>query len=137
VNRRLRLWRFIATGPRQQSWRAAVNVSRESLADLIAGRTVSVVVHDLDRFGRTVGMVEVDGRDVGLEQLQRGLAWVFERYISDAPAETQHEYREAQEFARSQNKERGAADGARRRTERPFGYETINAGMAATSAWGG
>jgi hypothetical protein len=37
----------------------------------------------------------------------------------------------------AQRIERGAADGARRRTERPFGYETINAGMAATSAWGG
>jgi endonuclease YncB( thermonuclease family) len=83
---------------------AFANASRQSLRELVAGRTVRVIERDVDRYGRTVGTVEVDGLDVCLEQLQRGLAWVFERYIVDAPAETQREYREVQELARWERK---------------------------------
>jgi endonuclease YncB( thermonuclease family) len=83
---------------------AFANASRQSLNELVAGRTVHVIVRDNDRYGRTVGTVEVDGLDVSLEQLQLGLAWVFERYITDAPAETRREYREVQELARWERK---------------------------------
>jgi endonuclease YncB( thermonuclease family) len=39
-----------------------------------------VVVKDTDRYGRTVGHVFVDGRDVNLEMLQDGMAWHYKRY---------------------------------------------------------
>jgi endonuclease YncB( thermonuclease family) len=76
------------------------NVSRESLGELVAGRTARVIERDVDRYGRTVGTVEIDGRDVNKEQLRRGLAWVY----AEAPAETQREYRKVQEVARSERK---------------------------------
>ncbi len=49
--------------------------SRESLADLVAGRTVIVETHKKDRYGRYVGKVILNSRDVNLEQIRRGMAW--------------------------------------------------------------
>jgi Staphylococcal nuclease homologue len=47
------------------------NVARESLSDLVAGKTVQVEEHDRDRYGRTVGIVFVDGQDVKVTALNR------------------------------------------------------------------
>lgn len=49
--------------------------SRESLEDLVAGRTVIVETHKKDRYGRYVGKVILNSRDVNLEQIRRGMAW--------------------------------------------------------------
>jgi endonuclease YncB( thermonuclease family) len=78
------------------------NVSRKSLGGLVAGKTVQVIERGVDRYGRTVGTVEVDGRDVNLEQLRRGLAWVYDRYIANARSDVQNGYRAAQEEARKE-----------------------------------
>jgi endonuclease YncB( thermonuclease family) len=32
-------------------------------------------------------MLFVDGRDAGLEMIRQGLAWVFQRYLPEAPEE--------------------------------------------------
>lgn len=55
-------------------------VARKSLADLVSGREVVVESHKADRFGRKVGVVAVDGQDVGLRQLELGLAWHYKKY---------------------------------------------------------
>jgi endonuclease YncB( thermonuclease family) len=80
------------------------NVSREALAELVAGKTVQVEQVDIDRYGRTVGTVFVDGRDVCLAQVQAGLAWVYDHYIVNAPVTIQSQYYEAQEKARTERK---------------------------------
>jgi len=42
----------------------------------------------------------VDGKDVGLEMVRQGLAWVYELYITEASSEVQETYRQAQEEAK-------------------------------------
>lgn len=57
--------------------------SRQSLAELTHRREARVVEHGHDRYGRTLGTVYVDGADVNAEQVRRGMAWAFLRYLRD------------------------------------------------------
>lgn len=54
--------------------------SRESLDELVAGRTVIVETTKKDRYGRFVGKVLVNGRDINIEQIRRGMAWFYRHY---------------------------------------------------------
>jgi endonuclease YncB( thermonuclease family) len=54
--------------------------SRQSLAELCAGRDARVESKGEDRYGRTLGRVFCAGTDANAEQVRRGMAWVFERY---------------------------------------------------------
>jgi endonuclease YncB( thermonuclease family) len=36
-----------------------------------------------DRFGRTIGLCRVAGRDIGADMVAAGFAWAFTRYSSD------------------------------------------------------
>lgn len=58
------------------------NVSKQSLSDLVFGKQVVVDYQKLDRYDRVVGKVFVDGVNVNLEQVKRGLAWYFKKYKS-------------------------------------------------------
>lgn len=65
--------------------------SRQSLAELTLDRPAAVTVWKTDDYGRTVGTVTVGGVDVEVEQVRRGLAWVYRQcvtrcYISDCYA---------------------------------------------------
>lgn len=62
---------------RRQPWG---DRARQALGDLAHGQTVEVLEIDRDRYGRTVARIEVQGQDVGLEMVSRGMAWVYERY---------------------------------------------------------
>ena len=55
-------------------------VSREYLAELVAGKTVNVTVLDIDRYGRSVGRIEIEGKEVAEEMLKSGLAWLYTSY---------------------------------------------------------
>lgn len=57
--------------------------SKQSLSDLVFGKTVSVDVIDTDRYGRQVGTITADSRNVNQEQIRRGLAWVYRQYAKD------------------------------------------------------
>ena len=57
--------------------------SKQSLSELIYGKTVTVDVADIDKYGRTVGKIWLGPIDVNLEQVKRGMAWVYEKYASD------------------------------------------------------
>ncbi len=77
------------------------NVARRALRDAIDRREVRVEAIKVDAYQRVVGRVFVGGRDIGLEQLERGLAWHFTRYDADlAPAERER-YALAQANARA------------------------------------
>lgn len=54
--------------------------SKKSLSEKVFGRDVVVVPKTKDRYGRTVGHVLVDGRDVNLEILDEGMAWHYKKY---------------------------------------------------------
>jgi micrococcal nuclease len=70
--------------------------ARQFLSELVFGKVVEVEVRDLDRYGRTVGRVLVEGRDAGLELVRVGLAWHYTRYSKAAAlAAAEREAREA------------------------------------------
>lgn len=54
--------------------------AKQHLSDLVFGRTVEVEAEKLDRYGRRVGKVLIDGRDANLALVVAGLAWHYKKY---------------------------------------------------------
>ena len=50
---------------------------------LIAGRNVDVETKAVDRYGRTVGLVTVDGQSLNELIVQNGYAWVYRQYCKE------------------------------------------------------
>ncbi len=76
-------------------------VSRESLSSMVAGRNVYVHWHKRDRYGRLVGQVFAESHDVGLVQIERGMAWHYKAYEREQRTEDAREYAEAEIEAKS------------------------------------
>lgn len=57
--------------------------SRQSLAGLVFGKTVSVQQTDTDRYGRVVARVFSDGQDVNRTMVEQGSAWAYRQYLTD------------------------------------------------------
>ncbi len=57
--------------------------ARQALAAMAHQQPAIVVVVDTDRYGRTVGTVWVDGRNVNAEMVRAGHAWVYRQYLRD------------------------------------------------------
>ena len=55
----------------------------------------------LDRYGRIVGKVIVNGEDVGLRQLQAGLAWWYRQYAREQSPQDRATYAQAEDAARA------------------------------------
>lgn len=55
--------------------------ARESLGELCARRAATVTVAGRDRYGRVLAAVSCDGVAVNREQVRRGWAWVYARYV--------------------------------------------------------
>ena len=56
------------------------NRSKESLSDLVFDKTVNIETEKRDRYGRQIGKVLVNGQDVNLVQVERGMAWFYRQY---------------------------------------------------------
>lgn len=57
--------------------------SRQSLADMCFGKQARIVSQGRDRYKRLLGRVYCDGVDANAEQVRRGMAWVYDRYVTD------------------------------------------------------
>lgn len=57
--------------------------SKQHLADLCFRKQAAVTPRTKDRFLRTVATVACEGTDAGTEQVRSGLAWVFDRFVTD------------------------------------------------------
>ena len=57
--------------------------SKKHLSEVVFGETVVVEWQKLDRYGRVVGKVLLEGFDVCLEQIRKGMAWHYKKYSSD------------------------------------------------------
>lgn len=75
------------------------NVSKQALSDLVYDKKVSVEWHKLDRYGRTVGKVIIDGVDANLEQVKHGMAWFYKKYQNELVLDDRLAYLHAQEAA--------------------------------------
>jgi len=75
--------------------------SRQSLTELAKGRQATADCPKTDRYGRAVCRVRVDGVDVGLAQLERGLAWHYLKYAHELDPPVRVRYERAEREART------------------------------------
>lgn len=73
--------------------------SRDALRQGVLNQTVAVDTTKLDKYGRFVGKVLIDGEDINLKQVSRGLAWVYTDYIKELAADDRELYRAAESAA--------------------------------------
>lgn len=74
--------------------------SRDSLEELVSGKTVIVETNKKDRYGRMVGKVLLDDLDVNQEQLRRGMAWFYRKYAHEQSVADQQSYDRAESGAK-------------------------------------
>jgi len=58
----------------------------------------------INRYGRGVCRVLVDGADAGLEQVRAGLAWFFRRYAKELPADRRQQYADMEAQAQAERR---------------------------------
>lgn len=75
--------------------------SKENLSDLVFGKQVHVDVGKIDKYGRTVGKVLVNGVDANLAQVKSGFAWHYKQYESEQTAHDRAIYAVAEDSARN------------------------------------
>jgi endonuclease YncB( thermonuclease family) len=57
--------------------------SRHALAAMVSQKTATVITAGTDRYGRTIGTVLVDGRDINRAMVGQGMAWVYRQHLND------------------------------------------------------
>jgi endonuclease YncB( thermonuclease family) len=76
--------------------------SKEHLSDLIFSRDVQVETEKLDRYGRTLGKILFDRKDINLAMINAGLAWHYKKYQNDQSRSDRLLYAHAEDQARKQ-----------------------------------
>lgn len=84
-----------------ESGQAFGRVSKQNLADLVAGKTVSVEWSKHDKYRRIVGKVLLGSQDVCLEQIKTGMAWHYKKYEKEQAPEDRSIYAAAENEART------------------------------------
>ena len=54
--------------------------SKERFTELVMGKEIALVVNTVDRYGRVVGSVIVDGEDQSARMISEGMAWYYRQY---------------------------------------------------------
>lgn len=75
--------------------------AKDAMSDCAFGKQAGVEWKRLDRYGRTIGKLTVDGVDCGLRQIELGLAWHYKAYEREQAAADRSAYAEAENAARS------------------------------------
>jgi endonuclease YncB( thermonuclease family) len=73
--------------------------ARKSLSKLVHKKEVKVAIQTVYAPGMIIGTVYRDDRDVGLELLEKGMAWHFKRFANQQPNGERKSYADAQEYA--------------------------------------
>ena len=50
---------------------------------MVFSKNIRVEKGTIDKYGRTVGTIFVDGLDANREQIKRGMAWAYQQYLHD------------------------------------------------------
>ena len=77
------------------------NRSKESLSDMVFDKTVNVETEKRDRYGRQIGKVLVNGQDVNLVQVERGMAWFYRQYQREQSPNDRKLYEAAEDAAKA------------------------------------
>ncbi len=54
--------------------------SKERFTELVMGKEIALVVNTVDRYGRVVGLVVIDGEDQSARMISEGMAWYYRQY---------------------------------------------------------
>ena len=84
-----------------ESHQAFGTQSKKNLSEMVFGKDVTVVYQKTDRYGRLVGKIVLDGKDVNLEQVKAGLAWHYKEYQREQTPEDRETYAKAEDEART------------------------------------
>ena len=57
--------------------------SKKSLSGMCFQKQAEIKPQTKDRYGRTVARVICNGADANVEQVKRGMAWVYDKYVRD------------------------------------------------------
>lgn len=74
--------------------------SKQSLSELVFGKFVKVETKKKDRHGRHVGKILLEGQDICLEQIRRGMAMFYRQYQGELSLEDRGRYGLAEVEAR-------------------------------------
>ncbi|HEY0348553.1 MAG TPA: thermonuclease family protein [Pyrinomonadaceae bacterium] len=84
-----------------ESHQAFGTQSKKSLSDMIFDKDVTVIYDKTDQYGRLVGKILLNGKDVNLEQVKAGMAWHYKEYEREQSPEDRELYARAEDEARS------------------------------------
>jgi endonuclease YncB( thermonuclease family) len=78
--------------------------AKQSLSDLVFGKTMTVTSRKKDRYGRVLGTVILEGKDINQEQINRGMAWFNWPYETELLANGHEVYRMTETLARQKKR---------------------------------
>lgn len=58
--------------------------AKQFTSSMVFGKIVEVKRMDTDRYGRTVGLVSLDGKSLNEELVQAGMAWVYTKHCRES-----------------------------------------------------
>lgn len=61
--------------------------AKDFLASMIADKEVKIIVKDRDKYGRIVGIVKFEGKDINKIMVEKGYAWAYSYYTEAYVAE--------------------------------------------------
>ncbi len=76
-------------------------ISKKTLSNLIYNKEVQISWQKRDRYHRILGKVLLNGQDICLEQVKRGMAWHYKKYQRDQSLDDQKLYSDAEANARA------------------------------------
>ena len=79
-----------------ESHQAYGNQSKQNLSAMIFDKDVTVIYEKIDQYGRIVGKILLDGKDMNLEQVKAGLAWHYKEYEREQTPEDRELYARAE-----------------------------------------
>ena len=75
--------------------------SKTSLSALAFGQSAKADCRKKDRYQRQICTVEVEGKDVGLEQIRAGMAWWYQQYAKEQMPQERADYSQAEIMAKN------------------------------------
>src|SRR6266550_3920579 len=84
-----------------ESHQAFGEQSRLNLSEMIFGKDVSVSYQKVDQYGRLVGKIILEGKDINLEQVKAGMAWHYKFYEDEQTPEDRDLYDRTEAEARA------------------------------------
>lgn len=84
-----------------ESHQAFGTQSKKSLSEMVSGKDVTIFYQKTDQYGRLVGKIVFDGKDINLEQVKAGMAWHYKEYQREQAPEDRELYAMAEDEARN------------------------------------